>query len=185
MPHRILFAILFCLTALHVSAQSLTLKNGGLTKIFEPDTFYEMIFSTANGECCYTSLTGTVQRVYTDSIQVRVNNLTLNSQDIDLLLNFSDDIYEEDLKIDFAKANLYSLKAYKSRGQYKKKYSWRTFAAILVSTGVITLANSYDLGEKRFRDGILISSAAQVGLGISFFIIGAKKEFTAKDGWHF
>ena len=52
-------------------------------------------------------------------------------------------------------------------------------------SGLITLANSYDIGDKQFREGVLISGGTQLVIGIVGLSLSKKKHYKAADGWRF
>jgi|GEM_PF-5035657 len=185
MLHRVLFAILCLISVNQLSAQSLTIKNGDLTKTFGADTYYSMIYSDAIGECCYTHVLGTVQRIYADSIKIRVNNLVVNNQSLDFRFVTEGDLAEKDLTMTFSNDELQEILAYKSQKEYKRKEKWNIFGGVIMLSGLITLANSYDIGDKQFREGVLISGGTQLVIGIVGLSLSKKKHYKAADGWRF
>ncbi len=182
---RALFAILFLLSIHHLSAQSLTIKNGDLSKTFGPDTFYEMYFIGESTDCCYTIVNGIVERVYVDSVKIRVNGLGLNIESLDFKLNLGSSISEKELSLTFSKEDLVIMQGFKSRKKYKQKSKWSSLGGVLLVTGLVTFANSYDFDDKSFRNGVLISGGVQIGLAIISGSIGGKKRYRTSAGWHF
>ena len=181
---RLLFILLVCLPCF-CQAQSLTIKNGATTKTFAPETYYEFYFGDIHTQCCNTTVKGMVTRVYTDSIQVRLNAINLYNKDLDFLTDLQVDMTENNLLYTLPKAELLNLTAYKNKKQYDRKGSIWGVGGVLILTGLVTLANSYDLDTKNFREGVLISGGAQFGLGLTLMLINRKKNYSFRDGWHF
>ena len=181
---RLLFAILFCVP-LFCQAQSLTIKNGTTTKTFSPETYYEFYFGDINTQCCNTTVKGMITRVYSDSIQVRLNAINLYNKDLDFLTDLQVDMAENNLLYTLPKAELLDLTAYRNKKQHDNKSTFWGIGAALVLTGLVTFANSYDVGANDFREGVLVSGGAQFGLGLTLMLIHRKKNYSFRDEWHF
>ena len=181
---RLLFTLLVCLP-FFCQAQSLTIKNGTMTKTFGPETYYELYFGDIHTQCCNTTVKGMVTRVFADSIQVRLNAINLYNKDLDFLTDLQVDMAENNLLYTLPKAELLNLTVYKNKKQYDKKSTSIGIGGALILTGLVTLANSYNLDTKEFREGVLISGGAQIGLGLTVILINRKKNYNFKEGWHF
>ncbi len=181
---RVLLTIMCCVP-FFCQAQSLTIKNGQTSKTFPAETYYEFTFASEKDTCCYANLFGEITRLYTDSIQIRVNNIALGDRDLDFLLQVQGDIYEQNLQYTLPKSELLTLTAFKSKKKSKRKSSWNTFGGILILTGLVTLANSYDIGDKEFRDGVLVVGGAQIVAGITIASITKKKKYNFTEDWSF
>jgi len=185
MLYRVLFAILILISIHQLSAQTITIKNGDKSKTFPPETYYNISFSDGDRVSAYTTVEGTLQRVYADSVQFKVDKLELENHDLDFSLNSFGNIDEKDQFMTFPKAQLEYIQAFKSQKQSNRKSTWNGIGAALLFTGLVTLANSYDLDDKSWRNGVLISGGAQIGLGIITLSIARKKAYLAEDGWYF
>jgi len=182
---RALLTILICIP-FFCQSQSLTIKNGETTKTFPADTYYEFVFGEDDEEiCCYSNISGKITRLYADSIQIRINTINLNNSDLDFLMGVGGNIYEQNLQYTLPKSELLSLKAYKDKKQSDRNSSWFGFGGALILTGLVTLANSYDIGDKKFRDGVLVVGGAQLVVGISVLSITKKKKYKFTEDWSF
>ncbi len=181
---RLLLAFLICMPFLS-QGQSLTIKNGEAIKTFAPQTYYEFYYGDINTQCCNTTVKGMITRVFADSIQVRLNDIRLYNKDLDFLTELQVDMEENNLLYTLPKSELLQLTAYKNRKQANNNGTFVGIGGVLIITGIVTLANSYDFGESEFRDGILISGGVQLGLGISLLALSKKKRYDFTDGWQF
>ena len=171
---------LFC------QAQSYTIKKGDESKTFSADTYYVMEYSSSNEKnCCKSYIYGYAQRVFKDSIQINMNSMSVNNEGLDYMFKMYTDIKEEDFLISVPRSDLKQVTAYKSRESVNKKKSWNNFGTVLLVTGITTLANSYDLKEKSFRNGVLISAGAQISVGILVASLSSKKQYKIEKGWQF
>jgi len=167
-------------------AQSYTIKNEDQSKTFSPGTYYLIEYSSSSEkDCCKSYIYGYAQRVYKDSIQLNMNSMSVNNEGLDYMFKMYSDISKEDFLISVPRSDIKQVTAYKSRESVKKKSSWNGFGSALIATGIITLANSYSLKQKSFRNGVLISGGAQVSLGILIAGLSAKKKYKIKKGWQF
>ena len=178
--HIILIILIFPIC---LQAQSLSITNGESTKTFDANTYFEMIFYEDGEPCCYSSVSGKIKRILADSLQIRVHDISFDDQKLDLMLKMHKSIGEKDLIMTFPKNQLQMLRGYKSKKS--KNGGWTVVGGILLTTGLITLANSYDLSANDFRDGVLISGGLQFGLGIISLSIGSKKKYYKEKGWRF
>ena len=96
-----------------------------------------------------------------------------------------DDIAHPKLSYTLPKDELYSLRGYKSNKKKKTRQNLQIWGGILLTTGLITLANSYDIDDTSFREGVLLSGGIQVGASILIFALSSKKKYLVRDGWRF
>lgn len=181
---RLLFLCLLVFPLL-CDAQSLSLKNGDEVKIFPADTYYDLVFGAEDKPCCVTNVSGTITRILKDSIVILANVFEVKSNDINFLLENVDDIAHPKLSYTLPKDELYSLRGYKSNKKKKTRQNLQIWGGILLTTGLITLANSYDIDDTSFREGVLLSGGIQVGASILIFALSSKKKYLVRDGWRF
>ena len=181
---RLILITLFCIPIL-CQAQSLSLKNGNKNKIFPAETYYHFIFGESNDPCCQTNILGKVTRLYKDSVQIRVSRITLSNADVDFLMTLNGNIYDQNFNYTLPKSEFIMLSPYKSTKQANRNNSWIGFGWTLFGTGLVTLANSYDLNDKEFRPGVLLASGIQIVGGFTVLISSKKKKYKASDGWTF
>ena len=139
---RLLFFLLLCIP-FHCQAQSLTLKSQTTTKTFSSDTYFDFIFGDRDSECCSTNITGTINRIFADSIQVRINDISLDNKDLEFMMTLKGNIYDQNFMYTLPKSELLFLRGYKSKKNRKWTKNLETISSILILSGIVTLANSY------------------------------------------
>ena len=177
----------------NIYSQGLKISNGTKVKTFSANSVFEAVISekgyiNKNNCCDYQNLTGIINFISKDSINLKLNEITalkkIDNVTTNYRLLFKEYSNESTIAID----DIYYFQNYKSLKNKKSNRILKAIGGIMLFTGTVTALNNFLVQEKTNKNRLLISGGVQFGVGIALIKIASSKKYYlnhSSETWHF
>lgn len=186
MQKHIIFFI-FLLSVSNIFGQELKISNGEEEKILNTNGVYEIVIGngdiSANDEFCNCStLTGKIVSFTKDSLRLDLTHV-YSYQLVDKVA-FQNSFVAKNNTITstIAKSDIQRMKYFKSaKNKNRKEGVLLGLGGVLLTTGVITAANTFLVSDKSSKKNLWISSGIQFSIGATLLSFTGTRKYNFKE----
>lgn len=166
------------------SSQNLSIRKESKKVSFKKDHLLEIFYTQDNQKsdcdyCNHKNFKGYFLKESKDSLQFKIIELHQYQELDDMWVHKEIHYKESDHLLDVSKKGVFHITNLKSKGSEKRKHLFDGLCGVFVVGSAITgIASLFAKGDSRKRVGLF--SLAQLGIGITFGVIGNHKNYSFK-----